>query len=193
MKEYHVAISEVLLQQTRADTIRDFYPRFMELYPDWKSLSSAAIESLEQLLHPIGLSNHKAKVLHTLSCTAVKNGGHLPTNRTELLKLHGIGHYISSAILTICHDSPEPFLDTNMARVLNRYFAVSRLPDIRHDTQMHDLARRILPRKNVKEFNWAVIDFAAIVCKPKAPMHINCILRKKCSEYLNNSDITLDT
>ena len=182
LTDYEVTISEILLQQTRADIIQYFYPKFIKLYPDWQSLANASTESLQQLLQPIGLSNHKAKVLRKLSRIAVEKGGYLPANRIELEKLIGIGHYIASTILNICHDYPEPFLDTNMARVLSRYFGISRLPDIRHDTQMHDLARIILPRKNIKEFNWAVLDFGALVCKAKSPNHSYCVLRKKCSE-----------
>lgn len=187
LTDYEVTISEVLLQQTRADTIQCFYPKFIRLYPDWQSLANARIESLQQLLQPIGLSNNKAKVLHKLSRIAVEKGSYLPANRIELEKLIGIGHYIASTILNICHDSPEPFLDTNMARVLSRYFGISRMPDIRHDTQMHDLARITLPRKNIKEFNWAVLDFGALVCKPRNTEHVNCILQKYCSEYLKHS------
>jgi A/G-specific adenine glycosylase len=183
LTDYEVTVSEILLQQTRADTVKRFYPRFIDLYPSWRSLSKTNMESLEQLLHPLGLSRHKARVLYELANHANENDGHLPGSRTELQSLLGIGHYTASVILNICHASPEPFLDTNMSRVLGRYFGSARQSDIRRDAQAHELARIVLPKNYVKEYNWAVLDLAALVCKARNPTHLNCPIKNKCSGF----------
>jgi len=71
-------------------------------------------------------------------------------------------------------------MDVNMARVLERFFGPRKLADIRYDPYLQKLARDILPRKGAKEFNWAVLDFAALVCRTRQPLCPTCTLRTRC-------------
>jgi A/G-specific adenine glycosylase len=116
----------------------------------------------------------------------VKLNGKIPSTREELENLDGISQYIASAILSICYHKKEPLLDVNMSRLLERFFGQRNLVDIRYDPYLQKLSRMILPNRNIKEFNWAIIDYAAIVCKIKQPECLKCIFSKRCNFHSDN-------
>jgi A/G-specific adenine glycosylase len=109
-----------------------------------------------------------------------RRNGRFPTKREEIESLPGIGQYIANAIEVFCSNKRRPLLDVNMARVLERYFGPRKLADIRYDPYLQKLAHDVLPRKKIKEFNWAILDFGALVCKARNPACNNCSLAKKC-------------
>lgn len=178
--KYRLIIAEVLLQRTKAETIATFFPFFIKKYPSWKSLSNVNKIRLKKDLKPIGLWKRRSDTLKRLSTAMAKRGGRFPRSREEIEKLPGVGQYIANAILMFCQDEPQPLLDVNMARVLERFFGPRKLADIRYDPYLQNLAREVLPRKKYKEFNWAILDFAAIICKANRPECEKCFLKVKC-------------
>ena len=109
--------------------------------------------------------------------------GLFPENRQEIEALPGVGQYIANAILLFCHDQPEPLLDTNMARVLERVYEPRQLVDIRHDPYLQTLAKQIVCSKRANDVNWAILDLAAIVCTVGRPKCELCPLSSLCSFY----------
>ena len=178
--KYQLIIAEVFLQRTKAETIATFFPFFIKQYPSWKSLSSVNKTRLKKDLKPIGLWKRRSDTLKRLSAAMAKRGGRFPRTRGEIEELPGVGQYIANAILMFCQDEPQPLLDVNMARVLERFFGPRKLADIRYDPYLQKLAREILPRKRYKEFNWAILDFASIICKANRPECEKCFLKEKC-------------
>ena len=177
---YQLIIAEVLLQRTKAEKIATFFPIFIKQYPSWKSLSSVNKTRLKKDLKPIGLWKRRSDTLKRLSTAMAKRGGRFPRTREEIEELPGVGQYIANAILMFCQDEPQPLLDVNMARVLERFFGPRKLADIRYDPYLQKLAREVLPRKRYKEFNWAILDFASIICKANRPECEKCFLKEKC-------------
>lgn len=184
---YEIIISEVLLQRTRAETIFRYYSKFLKKYPSWVSLSDGREKSLQRILEPIGLWRQRATALLSLARSVKKLRGKLPTSREALERLPGVGQYIANAVLVICHGAREPLLDGNVARVLERFFGPRKLVDIRYDPYLQTLSRKVLPRKNIKEFNWGVLDLAALVCIAKKPRCNKCPLVPRCLYYSNYS------
>ena len=182
---YKLVISEILLQRTRAETVAKFFPRFIRKYPSWKKLSKAKEEDLKGFLQPIGLWKRRASSLVSLSKEMEKRRGRFPKTRDEVESLPGVGQYIASSILLFCHEKPEPLLDTNMARVLEKYFGPRKLVDIRYDPYLQSLSRLVIPRKKAKEFNWAILDLAMLVCKIRNPDCNKCYLNENCRFYKN--------
>lgn len=181
--KYEIIISEVLLQRTRAETIFRYYSKFLKKYPSWVSLSNGREKSLQKILEPIGLWRQRATALLSLARAVKKLKGKLPAKREALETLPGVGQYIANAVLVICHGAREPLLDGNMARVLERFFGPRKLVDIRYDSYLQSLSRKVLPRKNIREFNWGVLDFAALVCISKKPRCNRCSLISNCLYY----------
>ena len=120
-----------------------------------------------------------------------KRGGRFPRTRGEIEELPGVGQYIANAILMFCQDEPQPLLDVNMARVLERFFGSRKLADIRYDPYLQKLAREVLPRKRYKEFNWAILDFASLICKARKPLCLKCPLEIRC-RYFNQDKGVVD-
>ena len=183
--KYQLIISEVLLQRTTAETVSRFYPRFIQKYPSWKVLARAKEKDLRVFLKPIGLWRQRANAIKNLSAEMAKRNGHFPKTREEIEKIPAVGQYIANAVLMFCHEQPQPLLDVNMARVLERFFGPRKLADIRYDPYLQQLARDVLPKRRFREFNWAILDFASLVCKPQKPLCSECCLNQRC-RYFNN-------
>ncbi len=135
---------------------------------------------LKKEFNPIGIWKIRSDTLKRLSIAMVKRGGRFPRTRGEIEELPGVGQYIANAILMFCQGQPQPLLDVNMARVLERFFGPRKLADIRYDPYLQKLAREVLPRKRYKEFNWAILDFASIICRAYRPVCNKCCLKSKC-------------
>ncbi|MFB0555119.1 MAG: hypothetical protein ACETWQ_17565 [Phycisphaerae bacterium] len=178
--KYELIIAEVLLQRTKAETVANFFPTFIKRFPSWKILAATKKTELKKFLKPIGLWKQRSVKIKKLSNEMSKRNGRFPKTRCEIEKLPGVGQYIANAILMFCKDQPQPLLDVNMARVLERFFGPRKLADIRYDPYLQKLAREVLPRKRYKEFNWAILDFASIICKAYHPVCNKCCLESKC-------------
>lgn len=109
--------------------------------------------------------------------------GRFPQDREEIEKLPGVGQYVANAALLFCHGQPEPLLDVNMARVLERVYGPRRLADIRYDPYLQSLARRVVRSKRAREINWALLDLAALVCVIGTPKCGLCPVATLCSYY----------
>ncbi len=166
---YKKIIAEMLLQRTRAETGEPFFASFVKRFPSWKVLASARRKELETHLKPIGLWRRRAESMKALATEMSKRKGRFPAERREIEELPGVGQYIANAIMLLCRGQPEPLLDVNMARVLERYFGPRRLADIRFDPELQALARRVVAGHKSLALNWAFLDFASAVCTSRAP------------------------
>ena len=184
--KYKKIIAEILLQRTKAETISNFIPIFYKKLPSWQKLSVIPMQELEDFIQPIGLVNRRSDVLISLSKEMVCRGGRIPCNRGEIDKLPGVGQYIGNSIELLCCGKRLPLLDVNMARVLERYFGPRKLVDIRYDPYLQDLAHTIVDVDDPIKMNWAILDFAALVCKKRKPKCEDCPINKNC-KYFNNT------
>ena len=177
---YRQIVAEVLLQRTRAETVAGFFPRFVRTYPNWRSLANSKTSELRAFLRPLGLWRRRSKDLHALALVLFERNGRIPEYRAEAERLPGVGQYVANAMLLFAHRKPQPLLDGNMARVLERYFGPRRLADIRYDPYLQRLAHRVVSVSSPKVVNWAILDFAALVCKSTLPNCTHCPLRPHC-------------
>ena len=177
---YKKIVSEVLLQRTPAERVSSIYHQFFGTFPSWKSIAIAPRNKIEKILKPLGLWKIRASSLKNLATVMVERNGRFPKTREEIERLPGVGQYIANAILMFCHGEAQPLLDTNMARVLERYFGPRKLADIRHDPYLQDLSRKVVKGKSPHITNWAILDFAALVCKIRLPLCASCPLANKC-------------
>ncbi len=185
LTNYQYIIAEVLLQRTKADTIAKFYPYFLKEFPNWKYLANANVKKIEKYLIPVGLYRQRSKRLKGLAQEMVRRNGRLPKNREELESIPFMGQYIANAVELIIFNEPSPLVDVNMARVLERFFGARKMSDIRYDPYLQSLSYKIVDHKSPKQINWAILDFAAIICKPM-PLCGNCLLSKGCKYYNTN-------
>jgi A/G-specific adenine glycosylase len=185
ISNYQLVIAEVLLQRTKAETVANFYPYFIEEFSNWKSLANASLKKIAKYLKPIGLYTQRSARLRNLAIEMVKRNGRLPKDRKELESIPFMGQYIANAVELVIFNQPSPLIDVNMSRVLERFFGARKLADIRYDPYLQMLSYKIVEHENAKEMNWAILDFAALICKPK-PLCLICPLAKPCSFYNGN-------
>lgn len=178
--DFEKVVAEVLLQRTRAEVVARMYPLFLALFKDWRDIACASDESLVEFLRPLGLWQRRSVSLKKLAAAMAARDGIFPSSREKVEDLPGVGQYIANAILLLCHGQHLPLLDVNMARVLERFFGPRKLADIRDDPGLQALARAITNHKQAIDINWAILDFASLVCKPRTPACPCCPLRDKC-------------
>ena len=180
VSSYGKVVSEILLQRTRAETVASFFPRFLRRFPSWRQLSAAADDDLRAFLEPIGLWRRRAASLRALGREMQLRRGRLPSTREQLESLPGVGQYIASGVMVLCHGHREPLLDVNMARVLERCFGPRKLADIRFDPWLQALARAVVDCDQARDLNWAILDLAAATCLPRNPRCESCPVRTCC-------------
>ena len=177
---YNKIIAEVLLQRTRAETVAGFFPLFVSRYPSWPQLAAANEDDLIALIRPVGLWRRRSRALMNLAREMVMRKGRFPEDREELEALPGVGQYIANSIMLLCHGRPQPLLDINMARVLERYFGPRTRSDIRYDPYLQHLARLVVDCPDAVALNWAILDLAAKTCLIRVPRCNQCVLVSEC-------------
>lgn len=177
---YEHVICEVLLQQTSARAVAGIYPDFVERFPSWTSLACATETEISSSLKPLGLWRRRSATLPRLAAAMVNMGGKFSRDRQALEQLPGVGQYIASAVMLFVHGDPEPLLDVNMARVIERYFGFRTSADIRHDRFLQAAARACVEGQRPQEVNWAFLDLGALICKSRKPACDRCPLKRGC-------------
>ena len=184
---YHVLVSELMLQQTQVSRVLDFYSRFIARFPDLASLASA--RPAHVLAEWQGLGYYaRARNLHRLARHVVREhaaqyGGALPREPHELRALPGVGAYTAGAVASFAHERRTALVDTNVARVLQRYFAPSLHPKRARDlTRLWAIAEAVLPRtgKTAWTHNQAVMELGALVCTARVMRCGECPVARGC-------------
>lgn len=178
---YHVWISEVMLQQTRASVVVEYFLRWMERFPSIASLASATSEQVIKAWEGLGYYS-RARNLHATAKILVENfDGNLPSNEQELLKLPGIGNYTVGAIRCFAFHQKAAAVDGNVLRVLTRYFSIQE--DIAKavvQQRIRQLTLEILPDSDPWHTMEALIELGATVCSPIPQCHL-CPMASSCS------------
>lgn len=180
--KFHRLVAEILLQKTRAENVIEVYRRFVEVYPDPVSLAKADENELAEFLRPLGLYRNRSKNLIKLA-KAISNKVEIPCNRDDLEQLPGVGPYIANAFLLSACNERVPVVDTNIRRLLKRVFSVEVGRDPRRDPSAWRFVERILPEENYREFTWALLDLAALICKSRKPSCHECPISLVCDYY----------
>ena len=178
---YKIWLSEVMLQQTRVAQGLPYFLKFEKAFPTVQELANASEEQVLKLWQGLGYYS-RARNMHTTAKTVVADyGGIFPNTYPELLKLKGVGDYTASAIASICFNEPEPVVDGNVYRVLSRYFGVDIPINSTEGTKYFKaLARKVMDREDIRDYNQGIMEFGAIQCAPKKPYCILCPLKDNC-------------
>lgn len=171
---YHVWVSEIMLQQTRVDTVTPYFTCWLERFPDVQTLAAAPMDAVLKAWEGLGYYA-RARNLHAAAKAIVSNhGGNVPDSRAALQRLPGVGRYTAGAILSIAFGQDEPVLDGNVRRVLSRAFALSEPNRVRLDSLLWKAAEMLLPHGSAGLFNEALMELGATICSPRAPMCAGC-------------------
>jgi len=185
---YAVWVSEIMLQQTRVETVIAYFEKWMRLFPSVAALANASERDVLNAWEGLGYYS-RARNLHKAAQVVLNDyGGVLPSKLEELIKLPGIGRYTVGAIASIAFGMDEPALDGNLKRVYARLFDISESVDSTQGEKiLWDIARRNLPKNKAGDFNQALMDLGATICLPKNPRCLICPLMDVCEARINGT------
>jgi len=173
---YRVLVSEVMLQQTRAETAAPYYERWLRRFPGWKALAAASRDDVLLAWKGLGYYARATNLHRTASVVRDRHGGRLPRDPAVLRTLPGVGEYTAGAVASIAFGVPVPAVDGNVRRVLSRLLDAPR-PSAR---RIHAEATRLLDPERPGDFNEALMELGATVCTPKSPRCGACPLAAHC-------------
>lgn len=176
---YRIWLSEVMLQQTRVDTVIPYYARFLDAFPTVHKLADAPLDRV--LAEWSGLGYYRrARMLHA-AAQQMAEGDRFPNTRSALLDVKGIGPYTAGAVASIAFGEAVPLVDGNVARVFARLFAIER--DIKSPATikaMWQIAEELVPAKGAGDWNQALMELGATVCVPREPKCGECPVQTVC-------------
>lgn len=179
---YGVWISEIMLQQTRVEAVKISYRRFLQTFPDVYVLAAAPEEQVLKLWEGLGYYSRARNLQKAAQKVVQDYHGIFPSEKSELMRLPGIGEYTAGAIASIAFGKAEPAVDGNVLRVISRLLASKHNISEPHvKKEMSEQIRAILPIGRTGDFNQALMDLGATVCIPNgAPLCENCPLAALC-------------
>ncbi len=185
---YRIMVSEIMLHQTQVPRVQAVYEQFIDRFPSPEDVAAAPLHEVKAITDPLGYKRRGGYIKQVADDAVEYRAGELPRTVPELMKLPGIGRYTAGAIMTFAHETPAPILDTNVARVLGRWFA-GAIPEADGDTlrakRLWALADAILPRRGnfrrpAWEINQGLMDLGAQLCIARKPRCDRCPLRRRC-------------
>jgi A/G-specific adenine glycosylase len=181
---YAVWVSEVMLQQTRAETVIPYFTRWMERFPTVMSLASASQDEVLGLWEGLGYYRRAHNLHRAAQILVSDHDGKLPGDVDGLRDLPGIGPYTAAAIAAISFNQDVIAVDGNLRRVISRLIDLTVDPrSVEGDSQLRSWALGELPAGQSSHFNQALMDLGSMVCLPRAPKCGVCPLTQSCLAY----------
>ena len=182
---YRILVSEIMLQQTRVETVGPYYERFLSKFPDVRALARSRPDDVLKAWEGLGYYS-RARNLHRAAGIIVeRHGSGVPCTVEALEALPGVGRSTAGAVAAIAFGADAPILDANARRVVARLFAVEGDPrSAAVEKILWDRSARLVRKGKGRDTALAMMDLGAVVCLPKAPRCKECPLRSLCSSFL---------
>jgi len=173
-------VLELLLKRTRAETVEKFFPSFIAKYNCPEVVMQASDLELEEDLKYLGLQRQRRIALKQIAKTIIRgHNGQVPREYVSLISLTHVGRYIANAVLCFSLNQARPIVDTNVARVLTRFHGLEMPKDAREEW-IWELAKKMLPEENWKEYNYSLLDLGALICRTRPKCRL-CIVVDVCT------------
>ena len=182
---YRIWVSEIMLQQTRVEAVKEYYARFLKALPDVEALAKAPEEVLLKLWEGLGYYSRVRNMQKTAKTVMEEYGGRLPSDYGELIGLSGIGPYTAAAIASIAFKRPKAVVDGNVLRVFMRLGADNAdISDAKTKRDVQKTLDAVIEQTDPGSFNQAMMDLGAMICVPNgAPLCDSCPLASFCEAY----------
>lgn len=189
---YRIWVSEVMLQQTQVETVIPYYKRFLHRFPSLIILARARRDSVFRIWQGLGYYRRARQLHEAAQIVMDTHHGRLPKHAVELEHLPGFGPYTSGAVASIAFDDPVPAIDGNVIRVMSRLLHIT-VPITQEVIRKHirPSVQALIPKRSPGEFNQALMELGAVICRPKAPKCFLCPVRKFCLTVKQAADPAL--
>ncbi|UED74118.1 A/G-specific adenine glycosylase [Brevibacillus sp. DP1.3A] len=178
---YRIWVSEIMLQQTRVETVKPYYANFMEKFPTVSDLAKAPEDDVLKAWEGLGYYSRARNLQAAAREVTVRYGGVVPDTSEEIATLKGVGPYTAGAILSIAYEKAEPAVDGNVMRVFSRLLYLT--DDIAKPAtriKIEHLVRQVIPVGRAGDFNQALMELGAMVCVPRTPQCLTCPVFDYC-------------
>jgi len=181
---YRIWVSEIMLQQTRVDTVIPYYNQFMQQFPTLSDLANSEEEKVLKAWEGLGYYS-RARNLQTAVKEVQENyKGKVPSTIEEISKLKGVGPYTAGAILSIAYGVPEPAVDGNVMRVFSRILTISDDIGVPKNRKIFEKAvKALISHDNPSAFNQGLMELGALICTPTNPACLLCPVREECLAF----------
>lgn len=185
---YRIWISEIMLQQTRVDTVIDYYYRFMDWFPTIQDLADAPEDKLLKAWEGLGYYSRARNLKVAAQQIVADFNGQMPNSIDEIRQLKGIGPYTAGAIGSIAFNLPEPAVDGNVMRVVSRLFEIDAdIAKAGSRKVFEEAMYKIIDQKRPGDFNQAMMDLGSAICTPTSPKCEECPIQSYCLSYEKNT------
>ena len=178
---YKILVSEVMLQQTQVDRVVPKYHQFLRRYPTLQALAQSNPKELRKLWYPLGYNIRPLRLRRIAQAAVREHHGQIPDSYDGLIAMDGIGRYTAGAVLSFAFEQDAPIVDTNVARLLSRYFGIrGSLKKGPTQRRLWRMAEAVIPPGQGYDINQAMMDLGATICTARAPKCPSCPLRRSC-------------
>ncbi len=181
---YKIWVSEIMLQQTRVETVIPYFHQFIEQFPTLEALADADEEKVLKAWEGLGYYSRVRNLHAAVKEVKERYGGKVPNRAEEFSKLKGVGPYTTGAVLSIAYGVPEPAVDGNVMRVLSRIFLIwEDIAKVRTRKLFEEIVRAIIDKENPSYFNQALMELGALICIPGNPACLLCPVQAHCRAF----------
>ena len=181
---YKIWLSEIILQQTRVEQGWHYYLNFIQTFPTVKHLAEAPEAKVFKLWEGLGYYSRCKNLIASARIINSTYKGVFPGTYEEILALKGIGPYTAAAIASFAFKLPYAVVDGNVARIIARVYGITTPVDsLKGKTAINTLADELLDKKKPGIYNQSIMDFGAVICKPKQPLCQSCIMQSECIAF----------
>ncbi|WP_058305617.1 A/G-specific adenine glycosylase [Gracilibacillus massiliensis] len=189
---YRVWVSEIMLQQTKVDTVIPYFQNFMEHFPTLEALANADQQEVLKAWEGLGYYSRARNLQSAVQEVVEQYEANVPNDPKQLGDLKGVGPYTKGAILSIAFDQPEPAVDGNVMRVLSRILRIEEdIAKAKTRNTFEAVVRELISQDNPSAFNQGMMELGALVCTPKSPSCLLCPVQAHCVAYHDGVEQTL--
>lgn len=181
---YKIWVSEVMLQQTKVDTVIPYYERFIAKYPSLEALANADEGELLKEWEGLGYYSRARNLQAGVKEVVEQYGSVVPSTRKDISKLKGVGPYTAGAVLSIAYGVPEHAVDGNVMRVLSRLLLIKEdIAKPKTKKIFEEAVMDLIDHENPSAFNQGLMELGAVICTPTKPKCLLCPVRENCSAF----------
>lgn len=189
---YKIWVSEIMLQQTRVEAVKEYYRRWLERFPTLEALAEASEQEVLNYWQGLGYYNRARNLQKGVREVLASYAGRIPDDEQGIRNLPGIGEYTAGAILSISYGKKTPAIDGNVTRIFSRLFCIA--DDVNKASTKRTIYRLVkehISNQRPGDFNQALMDLGSMVCVPKRPRCKECPLSNLCQAYALEAEATL--
>jgi len=180
---YKIWISEIMLQQTTVNAVIPYYQKWIKTFPKIEQVARASEQELLKMWQGLGYYRRVKNIHKAAKLICNDHNYKIPKNANVLKQLPGFGPYTTGAVLSIAYEVRIPIVDANVRRVIMRVLCKEGIADTTQDKAIYAFLEKVLPNKHMGDFNQALMELGAMICRSPSPQCLICPLKKLCKAY----------